>query len=723
MPTSDGSVEIRITGSVDPSVASSANAAKTAINDIAASSGTLAKAEAVTATAVRTETVAMAASTTAHVSNRAATEALVIAHELLQGRTSRVAGSAMILAQNLGIAASAETLLAVGAGAAVVGIGYLLYQEAQAEEQARSLAAAFVLTGQGAGVTADGVRGEIAALAALPGVSQDAATGLVEFDSAHAAVSKRLQETADQLIPAYAVAFGDKATEAVNKLKESLAGIENSNTIEQMVHEFDDLNRSTLHLDDGEAKIITNLLLMGKASEATTRILEDMGQRGGVQIESVDDQIAQINAKLQDEQNITEAIKETNGAAFDPSVPEAFAESVSESAAAVASLRGQLAGLLAIAGDDESRALDTKGRLAGGGLGDAGHFRPHHHGGGGHSHQDPDKKQVEEWAKQQEDADLKVKADSGNANQSMLADDVRFWQGKLEHVTKYSALWYDIQAKLQPLLAKQTDEEVRDVLRGEEEKARARDKALAQQKQDTEAAVRDIIDGLHREEEEHKKQAEEWAKENAIIARSMHQVIDPVISSIGNQIKGLVEGTETWGKALLNIGESVMSTLIAGVERWAEAQIVAAVTGQTAQEAANRAQINQAAEVAAANTYKAVSAIPIVGPYLAPEAAAAAFVAVEAFGSYAQGANVVPTDMIAQVHAGERIIPAADNSALMAAVGAGRGSRGGDAYHSTYAPTFHTYEQPSLRRLLEREPSEMHAFMRQAVRDGHLKAA
>jgi hypothetical protein len=72
-------------------------------------------------------------------------------------------------------------------------------------------------------------------------------------------------------------------------------------------------------------------------------------------------------------------------------------------------------------------------------------------------------------------------------------------------------------------------------------------------------------------------------------------------------------------------------------------------------------------------------------------AAAAAFGAVEAFGSFDQGANVVPQDIIAQIHAGERIIPAADNSALMSALGAngggaggagaGAGVSGGDTYH------------------------------------------
>ncbi len=48
---------------------------------------------------------------------------------------------------------------------------------------------------------------------------------------------------------------------------------------------------------------------------------------------------------------------------------------------------------------------------------------------------------------------------------------------------------------------------------------------------------------------------------------------------------------------------------------------------------------------------------------------------------FEQGIDVVPQDMIAQIHAGERIMPAADNSALMSALGqmggGGQGASGG----------------------------------------------
>jgi hypothetical protein len=110
------------------------------------------------------------------------------------------------------------------------------------------------------------------------------------------------------------------------------------------------------------------------------------------------------------------------------------------------------------------------------------------------------------------------------------------------------------------------------------------------------------------------------------------------------------------------------------------AQSMAAAEGAAISKATNEKEGMADAIKAAKGAYAAVAGIPIVGPVLAPIAAGVAFTAVEALGSFAQGANVVPQDMIAQVHAGERIIPAADNSALMAAVGAGGTGGGGDVH-------------------------------------------
>ncbi len=68
-----------------------------------------------------------------------------------------------------------------------------------------------------------------------------------------------------------------------------------------------------------------------------------------------------------------------------------------------------------------------------------------------------------------------------------------------------------------------------------------------------------------------------------------------------------------------------------------------------------KAEIVGDAKAAAAGAYHAVVGIPYIGPFLAPVAAAAAFTAVMAFGSFDRG-GVVPHDMVGQVHKNEMVL-------------------------------------------------------------------
>jgi hypothetical protein len=77
------------------------------------------------------------------------------------------------------------------------------------------------------------------------------------------------------------------------------------------------------------------------------------------------------------------------------------------------------------------------------------------------------------------------------------------------------------------------------------------------------------------------------------------------------------------------------------------------------QKQGQKSQIFADAKTAAANTYSAVSAIPYVGPFLAPPAAAAAFAGVMAFDSFGDGGVVRGGGGMAVpvlAHAGERVL-------------------------------------------------------------------
>jgi hypothetical protein len=111
----------------------------------------------------------------------------------------------------------------------------------------------------------------------------------------------------------------------------------------------------------------------------------------------------------------------------------------------------------------------------------------------------------------------------------------------------------------------------------------------------------------------------------------------------------------------------------------------AKAAGSAADVASGSAQIMNDAYKAASGAYSAVAGIPVVGPILAPIAAGTAFAAVAAFDTLTSldvGTNYVPRDMPAMIHQGERVVPRADNAALMDAVkGGGANNNQPVAFH------------------------------------------
>lgn len=172
------------------------------------------------------------------------------------------------------------------------------------------------------------------------------------------------------------------------------------------------------------------------------------------------------------------------------------------------------------------------------------------------------------------------------------------------------------------------------------------------------------------------------------IKASWHATIDPMVQTTGTQIKGLIEGTETWGQALANIGEQALSVVINAIEKMVESWIVNMITGQAATQTSALSQVASYAGLAGAGGVASMAAAPFPLDLGAPAFGASMAEAAMAFGSFDKGVNVMPHDAIVQVHRGERIMPDGDNRAIMAAVGARAGGAGG-VTNITHAPVFH----------------------------------
>src|SRR5260221_2424945 len=200
-------------------------------------------------------------------------------------------------------------------------------------------------------------------------------------------------------------------------------------------------------------------------------------------------------------------------------------------------------------------------------------------------------------------------------------------------------------------------------------------------------------------EREARKQVQAW-----------ESAFKPMESGFDTMLKGMIMKHQTFGQALAKGATTFLNAEIsADVKRFSHwlaskaAELAAHETTKTAEVAttqtANAATtasdastaktgIMQHAASAAAAVYDDVAQIPYVGWILAPAAAIAAFAGVMAFGSAVPGLAVgawnLPNDMLAQLHAGETVMPADFASGFRSAMaGGGDGPGGGDSYHIT----------------------------------------
>ncbi len=147
----------------------------------------------------------------------------------------------------------------------------------------------------------------------------------------------------------------------------------------------------------------------------------------------------------------------------------------------------------------------------------------------------------------------------------------------------------------------------------------------------------------------------------------------------------------------------------------------AAATSSAAETTSTLSSITKHAASAAAAVYDSVAQIPYVGWVLAPIAAGAAFVAVEAYGalmpSFDTGAWNLPHDMVAQVHAGELVIPAGI-AGSMRDFFAGGGADGGDANNVAVTFNVSAMDGASVLSTLKRNQGALMSVIRTAVRNG-----
>ena len=253
------------------------------------------------------------------------------------------------------------------------------------------------------------------------------------------------------------------------------------------------------------------------------------------------------------------------------------------------------------------------------------------------------------------------------------------------------------------------------------------------------------------------------------VQQAYHSYIDGVASSTVSGFTGMLSRTQTWAQAVRAVFNSLLGTanqvltrmvtnwivkhvLMSGAQKAQLAAQTAAHAGSetvktaaTAAGATARTSAEVGANVAALVSQKAMAASQVAtlvglagaggvasmaaAPFPidlgAPAFGASMAAAAAGFGvaaSLAQGTNSLPSDMIIQAHEGERIMPKADNQALMSALSGGGGGRGRGDMNLTYAPQLSGDTKP-FRQQLQDHSSDLMAMINRAMRDGVLKAA
>jgi hypothetical protein len=209
------------------------------------------------------------------------------------------------------------------------------------------------------------------------------------------------------------------------------------------------------------------------------------------------------------------------------------------------------------------------------------------------------------------------------------------------------------------------------------------------------------------------EEARKWSELGNSIKSGFNGALDGLVfegKSFGQFMLAVAEGI---AKAFLQMGETI-------AENWIETEIANVATTKATQGASALAQISDAAGVAGANAFAATSAIPVVGPELAPAAAAAAVSETLSFASLLSlrtGAWELPGDALALLHRGEMVVPENFAQGFRAAIPTSAGT----GVHMNYAPVINAREPASLKQMLVTESSEMLAWLSRQLRNGALR--
>jgi hypothetical protein len=168
----------------------------------------------------------------------------------------------------------------------------------------------------------------------------------------------------------------------------------------------------------------------------------------------------------------------------------------------------------------------------------------------------------------------------------------------------------------------------------------------------------------------------EIAREQAAAAADAKRVADQIAEDQARAAERIREEWQRLGESILDVIADLRNEIVGGPQSLAKAQADLAIASAAAR-AGDQTAAAKLPDIArqVVDLSKSVASSQVEQSLLTARTIASlsgTLDAIKAYGfqvpAFAVGTNEVPIDMVAKVHAGERIIPAADNKALMRAI-------------------------------------------------------
>lgn len=330
-------------------------------------------------------------------------------------------------------------------------------------------------------------------------------------------------------------------------------------------------------------------------------------------------------------------------------------------------------------------------------------------------------------SKKQASEQTQIAQDAANAQkqiqESQYQQQVSLWdaavtQGKMSKAQEIQDE-IDAQQKMYEVQLAEAEKEAQLTSLTPVQKAKALNDIEVMQAQHNAQMARMSTELLQQQKNDADKAAEQQKQAAEKTQQAWERAFQPITQAFDSSINGVLQGTETLQQAEAKAAQSITLAFIdaeakklmaavasnaqilarhmateMGMTAATEAGETARLASKTAGDAQGKAvslssgiaQINNDAMKAAAGAYASTAEIPLVGPVLAPAAAAAAYTAVMGFEVLsAEGGTVIPSGVnpLIQAHEKEMVLPANIAQPLLGMVsgGADFGSGGGDSYH------------------------------------------